>query len=303
MATREAVVEASDIAEDVVELVEDTAEFVGDRVSWLKTTNAKLFLVGVSALAIGATVSYVISAKRLSKKYQALADEQIADVKLHYTTFRKEGVDLDELADKYNVEEADLDVVVDPADLTTVEEITQREGYVAYDKVKSTVSAPSTQSELVVNEEVIEAEVVEVETNVFDSDGIDTEFDMARELERRAENPGKPFVISKEEFEEGTETTDQSTLTYFDGDDVLTDAQDGVIREIDKVVGVENLNRFGHGSEDPEIVYIRNFELGLDFEVVHSDGLYTKVVLGIDSDTDSLQHSYSRGRRSRQTDE
>jgi hypothetical protein len=76
----------------------------------------------------------------------------------------------------------------------------------------------------------------------------------------------------------------------------LTDEVDTIVPDVDATVGVENMLRFGHGSGDPNVVYIRNPKLEADFEVTRSAGKYAKEVLGYD-DGEHLQHS--RGREPR----
>jgi hypothetical protein len=96
---------------------------------------------------------------------------------------------------------------------------------------------------------------------------------------------------------------EKATVTYFSHDDVLADERDARIDGIDEQFGLENLERFGHGSEDPNIVYIRNDKLQIDFEVVKSDGSFTAEVLGIDEDSADLQHSAVRMRPRRAYDD
>ena len=100
----------------------------------------------------------------------------------------------------------------------------------------------------------------------------------------------KPYVISWEEFAGAAREYDQDTLTYFEGDDVLSDGRDAVVDDVDNIVGAANLLRFGDQSRDNNIVYIRNDKLGLDFEIVRSKGNYAKEVLGF------IEHSEPRGR-------
>jgi hypothetical protein len=132
--------------------------------------------------------------------------------------------------------------------------------------------------------------------NVFESDNPDTYFDPEEEAERRATKPNEPFVITADEFNENETDYEQQCLTYYDGDDVLADQQDQPIPEIDKVIGYENLLRFGHGSGDPMLVFIRNNKLEVDFEVTHSDGKFAKEVLGFD---DELKHEDKRPKKFR----
>jgi len=94
--------------------------------------------------------------------------------------------------------------------------------------------------------------------------------------------------------------TRQFTLTYFEGDDVLCKDDDTVIRDQDATVGLGNLSKFGHGSGDPNIVYVRNEELKVDLEIVHSDGKYAVDVAGFKED--ELQHSSMRRRSPRRSE-
>ena len=89
----------------------------------------------------------------------------------------------------------------------------------------------------------------------------------------------RPFILSAREFEEGELDYSQNTLMYYEGDDVLTDERDQPIHHLQKIVGAENL-KFGEMSDDPNIVYIRNNELEVDFEVCRSKGTFTEEVLG-----------------------
>jgi hypothetical protein len=74
---------------------------------------------------------------------------------------------------------------------------------------------------------------------------------------------------------------DEITLTYYQGDDVLCDAEDKVVDDQERVVGVENLDKFGHGSNDVNVVYVRNDAMQLDIEIVKSDKTYAEEVHGL----------------------
>jgi hypothetical protein len=90
----------------------------------------------------------------------------------------------------------------------------------------------------------------------------------------------KPYVVSLAEFTNDEEDFDKITITYFETDDTLIDERDETL-PIDASVGQANLLRFGVGSENKDIVYIRNEQLKIDFEVCRNLGSYTQTVLGI----------------------
>lgn len=292
--TAEKVVEAADVVDDIQDLVEDTVELAEDGASWFVGNRG--VLIGsalVVGIAIGATAAYFGAKKKLEAKYQKIADEQIADVKSRYTVQRvvENKPSLSELVEKQIEQEEQI------------EQIIESSGYLHYDKVEPAVEEDprdASDETITVTQAIVEATLPR-ERNVFESDEPDTYFDFEEELERRKTRPLDPFVITQDEFNENDSDYDQQTLTYYDGDDVLADSNDQPLDNLDRVAGVENMLRFGHGSGDPNIVYIRNARLEVDFEVVHSDGKFAKEVLGYD---DELKHANRRPvRRFRPSDE
>jgi hypothetical protein len=126
----------------------------------------------------------------------------------------------------------------------------------------------------------------EVETNnVFrnppEGAAVMDSWNYKEELQKR--NPDIPYVIH---YDERTEFEDyeEMTLTLYEKDNVLCNEQDEIIadEELDKLVGEDNLDRFGHGSNDPNVVYIRNDSLELVLEVVRSPHAYAEEVHGFE---------------------
>lgn len=270
--------------DDIVEVI---PEIVEGNISWLKTTNAKLWMIGVSGLAVGAAVSYAISAKRLKTKYQTIADEEVASVKQRYAMLNKEGKygDLATLAAPYG------------GDISPVAEIIKTQDYLPYDQAPASADDIAAELERRSAQEEVDASTPEtnedegtltVTRNIFESNDADTFFDWDEEIKRREENPEDPYVITKEEFEQGEKDYTQVTLTWFDGDDTLSDENDKTVDDTDRTVGDVNLLRFGHGSKDGNIVYVRNERLEIDIEVVKSEGKFAHEVLGF------IEHSDNR---------
>lgn len=277
--------EASEVVEDAVDILED-------RVSWLvKNPKALIGIALLTGVVVGSAATYLVVRQKLTSRFQAEADEQIQDVKDHYAILNKEGKngDLAALASVYSDEER-----------AEGEKIAEREGYVAYDKIRPSVEkVVEVTEEITVTQAIVEA-TLPIERNVFESDNPDDYFIFSEELVKREERPDEPYVITKEEWDANESDYDQAELTYYEGDDVLTDAMSKAVPDIDGTVGVENLLRFGHGSGDPNVVYIRNGILSLDFEMSHSSGKFAKEVLGFD---DELTHSDRRPRKFRASDE
>lgn len=90
-----------------------------------------------------------------------------------------------------------------------------------------------------------------------------------------------PHVIHKDEFNQFHAYTDVS-YTYFPLDEVLADEDHMPIENIADVVGAENLDRFGHGSGDPNVVFVRNNVRQLQIEIVRvPDQSYQEFMNGL----------------------
>lgn len=103
---------------------------------------------------------------------------------------------------------------------------------------------------------------------------------------RTIRDPHGPYVISIEEYME--EDVDSPFLkvemTYFQGDATLVDTKDQIVADIDGVVGLKNLDKWGVGTPDPSQVYIRNERLEIDIEVTKDEQTYSRAILGIMSE-------------------
>lgn len=93
-----------------------------------------------------------------------------------------------------------------------------------------------------------------------------------------------PHVIHQDEFAGNENEYQQTTYTYYAGDDILTDTDDTVINNRENLIGPpENLQRFGHGTDDENVLYIRNADLELEFEICRTPKSYEEEVLGIEN--------------------
>lgn len=94
--------------------------------------------------------------------------------------------------------------------------------------------------------------------------------------------PGRPYVITYEEFMHDDEHKDDKiSLVYFQDGDTLVDDDENVIDDSDGLIGDENLQYFGVGSQDKNTVYVRNESLGADFEILRDRRSYLQVVHGV----------------------
>jgi hypothetical protein len=110
--------------------------------------------------------------------------------------------------------------------------------------------------------------------NIFTNEGT-INWDYEEEKENRSMD--KPYILHQDEYFAKETEYSQSTLTYYSGDDILVDEQEVPIYNYKAVVG--DL-QFGHGSDDPNVVYVRNDKLSGEYEVIKDSGLYEIEVLG-----------------------
>jgi hypothetical protein len=90
----------------------------------------------------------------------------------------------------------------------------------------------------------------------------------------------KIYIISANEYFNDNNNYRQATFTWYMGDQVLCDSEDTVVENVDRILDRRNLV-FGHLSDDPNVVYIRNEYLECDYEVCYSPGSYKVDVLGL----------------------
>lgn len=98
---------------------------------------------------------------------------------------------------------------------------------------------------------------------------------VARDLRR-------PYMISAVEFADSPPEWQQLTLTFHVPEAVLVDDKNQPIEgaAVIRTVGPIKQVKFGAMSGDPNICYIRNQELEIDFEIVRDARSYAEAVLG-----------------------
>lgn len=87
------------------------------------------------------------------------------------------------------------------------------------------------------------------------------------------------MFITRTEFYDNEETGfEKLTITYYEGDGVLTDDKNVPIRNSATVVGGDYIDGFGTPDE-PDIVYVRNHRLKIDFEIVRDLRGFSETIL------------------------
>jgi hypothetical protein len=254
----------AELTETVAEVAEGVANNAITVAEVSRSISGRDFSMGfVSGGFLSGLVTWLWSRKHYELKFNKIAMEEIAEMREHYR--------------------AKAAVV---SEKPSPEEIVEREGYIPPERgglnVKPSVPMPQPpKSRLVPSSELEEeskpktkAESILQQKNVFDP-----EWNQEFEISQRT--PDQPYVIHREEFAEINGYTGV-TLTYYEGDDVLVDEDNRPVENKSVLVGDDNLSRFkfGHGSGDPHLVFIRNDSLHVDIEVIRSEQKWAEVMQG-----------------------
>lgn len=148
---------------------------------------------------------------------------------------------------------------------------------------------PECIIEFEIPEEAGEPADMPVPTSIFA--GGTPEWDM--ELEASQRSSQEPYVLHKDEFYSEESGYSQTTCTWYAGDDIMVDQEDVPIYNHDSVVGPL---MFGHGSDDPNVFYVRNDKLKAEYEVLRSTGYYSVDVLGLEIEEEELAKDLKHSR-------
>jgi len=136
-------------------------------------------------------------------------------------------------------------------------------------------------------EEDEEVDLTPTRVNIFlDDNG---NWDYEYEIQHRT--PDIPYVIHADEFINDEMGYKQKTVTYYETDDIMADEADVPIYNWPTLMG--DL-KWGHGSKDKNVVYIRNEKEHKEWEVLLHSGSYEIEVQGLRIDRGELMHSQHR---------
>jgi hypothetical protein len=261
-----------------------------------KKTVVNGILLFVAGAGLGYGVGYFATRKRL----EAYVDREIQSVKDTYAPFRKEGV--------FATPEGAVSALIPDEDVPIYQQVIAEEGYSdilenakvdeEYDDSEDEDDFPGNPEDSEEEEsipelehhnvwdehgpkhaeepegsEVIEGEIVEDE---------DEEPEVLEVMRIFPRDPDHPYIISEHQFmDDGMHPDDKMDLLYFEEDDTLTDDHEHILNNVEYLVGIDNLGKFGLGSGDRRKLYIRNEKTGADYEVIKDERSFTEAVLGV----------------------
>lgn len=262
----------AEVVETVAEGIEAVADELDDVAEVTRGLTGQDMRLLVGGLLIGFAAGYNFAKKRLATKYDTMTADAMDKMREHYREKEQE----------LNAEIEKIRTGPKPP----IEKVMQDLGYDS----AVTDPNPTRYSEIEQNaiNEVEEAHKPEVQ-NVFEEAErnpapVQT-WDYATEVKSRV--PHLPYVIHFDEFTQNEDDYEQVSYVWYEQDQILADSADVAIENFEQMVGLENI-KFGHGSNDPNVVYVRNDKMHLDIEVVRNGGSYGEEVHGV------IRHSSQR---------
>lgn len=117
------------------------------------------------------------------------------------------------------------------------------------------------------------------ENPVGTSKSMNAGWNYEKELANRT--PDDPYVIHQNEYNHSNLNYKKVVYTYYAEDDYLVDPELGrPVLNGDVIVGVDNL-KFGHGSDDIDVVHVRNDIQELDMQICRVNKSYEEEELGL----------------------
>lgn len=203
-------------------------------------------VIGIISFAAGAAIGSVATWMLVKNKYEQIAQEEIEEVReVYMNAIRK----TEEVDDEHE-ESAPVNEAPKVAELKSYNDVVKESGYINYGNI--------TEAEV---EEMVKEKTKEI---------VEECNDILKKTEDKVNN--KPYVIHPDEFgDEYNVVTlvcyNDKVVTTYDTGEVLTD------EEVEKLVGLDSLSRFGEYEEDS--VFVRNDSIKLDYEILRDEENYS----------------------------
>ena len=203
-------------------------------------------VIGIISFAAGAAIGSVATLMLVKSKYEQIAQEEIEEVReVYMNAIRK----TEEVDDEHE-ESAPVNEAPKVAELKSYKDVVKGSGYINYGNI--------TEAEV---EEMVKEKTKEI---------VEECNDILKKTEDKVNN--KPYVIHPDEFgDEYNVVTlvcyNDKVVTTYDTGEVLTD------EEVEKLVGLDSLSRFGEYEEDS--VFVRNDSIKVDYEILRDEENYS----------------------------
>ena len=261
-------------------------EILEETLDATKSLTGRAVTVGVVAVAVGAVAYF---GKKAFRRYQDSRVEQVVppadeDSEIMQDILRAKELiaEANEVAIAHGIPTTDayVDPIPpgnDPGNYTSVDEFKAEVVDVLKAEMVNTIMGMTEEqldSALMSRVEVPEEEETH---SIF----AEVEWDHAQVAKERK---GKDvYVLHEDEFFQDERGYTQDTLMYYSGDYTLADPHDRPIYNSTEVLGTDFMNQFGQGTNQEDVLYIRNETLKAEYEVVLAGGSYAEEILGVDA--------------------
>jgi uncharacterized protein YnzC (UPF0291/DUF896 family) len=223
-------------------------------------------IIFLSGAAVGGVISWFVA----KRKFENLADKEIAEAREFYINRIREQYGVDVRAKKSIAEESakEKPKEIDRVDYLAKKQDTEEIDYTTYYQNKKSVSAAVDLAEM---EYPVEGDENEEESYNYRDGKRDSE-----ELNSRTDIE----LISPESFAVDYSQFDKETLFYWTEDETLSDERDEIIDDADRIVG-DCLAQSGIMYDDTPkaVIYVRNYDLGTDYEIQKIVGSFKENVV------------------------
>lgn len=269
---------AGAVAETVATELEQVASDIENVASATRRIDGRVFgslLVGVGiGAAVGFYIGYRYNKKKLRAEIFAEAEKEIAEVRDFYQ--RKV-------------------ISVEAQDKPAVEDLVREKGYVSEEEPPhieySRLDDPGAEPDIRSIRPPVPVEPARpiVTGNFTKTESVpkDVNDDWDWEVEIPKRDPDLPFILHQDEYSTNESGYSQAQLIYYARDDILIDADDPqtILSNRETLIGREALNRFGHGSDDYNTVYVRNSDLEIEYEIHRVPKSWEEEIHGLENET------------------
>lgn len=237
--------------------------------------NKQTILIALGAGLLGMAVGSVSTYLTVKKHFEKQMNDAIEEIRNHYRLVRKEEDFFVTLGEEV------VNQALVTEQIKAAQTVIQNAGYL-----------PTPTEEELTSKKILDS--IEQRRNVFDppEDAFEVEEvdpglreDTGYELpEDYSIEKDKPYLITVEEFLDNNPGHEQATITWFEDDDTLLGEDEEIIQDIDGIIGRRHLDMFGVKSRDAQIVYVRNENIEVDFEIIRREGSFVAAMYGLDED-------------------
>jgi hypothetical protein len=266
--------------EQVVEQVaEHVAENLEDVAAVTRRINPKIVGYSLGGFAIGVVIGFAIGYRLNRAKIRAEvfreSEEEVEKIREMYRDSARVVRDRDV--------KPELDEVIEDRGYIVTEEIVERPTRPPVPVEEPSSSRPDVPPGPIQERIQYGAPPPKVPTIKLDTGkSKNADWDFAEELANRTEE--RPYIIHQDEYQGNETGYKQEVLTWYAGDNVLTDEQEQPIANADDLVDLNHMSRFGHGTDDFNVVFVRNDRLRVEYEICRMPTSYEEEVAGLTND-------------------